>query len=679
VPERAGTDQMRIVNLATTSVGRELVRKTYESFFRHVHFSGLFDVVVTIDPAYNVPGSEVAETRDFFERLPQTQPRVRKVIVEQWDSDIGLERSLRVLLAHCFHRFGVNLEDDWWFFGDVDLDALLHDLADLDATMIGFSSTHLVARGTFERSEELEPVPGTRVPLLRLRPPNWACDYVPLCPNVHDNHCWIPLFTKALAINHAPERCPDERVKEYVRMNGLRDQYKVLWTRDIVVKDTGREWCAERGVTKSLVPEERERTRYGSPSVHLEDGELRLVHSLRMYERALETVPGQTQTFTKRYTSFVPGHYPAYADHGDGAKVVDVDGNVYIDFIGGLGALLLGYNHPGIRRAITSNVRRGTYQSLPTWLEIEASEAVVDCVPSAEMVRFLKTGGEACSAAVSLARHITGRSCLASCGYHGWHDQFEPNQPGAHPLLKAGTACFEVLAEPGAPLSIETVVDRLGGQLACVILALPYGRCCEREHLVRVQCACRQSGALFVLDEVVTGFRLALGGAQQHFDVLPDLTVLSKALGAGMPVSAVCGPRRLMKHMADLYVSTTFGGEILSLACVVAALEDYRTQPVVEHVRSLGTQLQEGLNATARRSGLGIIARGYPSMPYLQFADLAELNARRESVFLAVMAKSGVLFRRGVNFVSFAHSQADVQWAVGKAAAAIEQVAQVDK
>jgi aminotransferase MxcL len=346
--------------------------------------------------------------------------------------------------------------------------------------------------------------------------------------------------------------------------------------------------------------------------------------------------------------------------------VWDVDGNCYLDFIAALGAASLGHAHPLVTAAIRGNVARGVLLSLPTHLEIEAAECVTSIVPNAEQVRFLKTGADACSAAVRLARLITGREAIATCGYHGWHDLFTPGTPGVGP---APSLAFDPFAEG----SLEAVLA--AHRVACVLLALPYDRVMTRERMQHLATLSRESGALFILDEVVTGFRLAPGGAQEFFGVDADLVCLSKGLGAGMPIAAVAGARRHMERFAELHVSTTYGGELLSLAVTIAVLNHYRSSGYAERIASLGMRFAEAVNTRAADLGLAPVVRGYAPIPCLRFAGDEPRHQECARLFVAEAARRGVLFRRDVNFITGAHSEEDIDFAAAACGRALDQVA----
>jgi hypothetical protein len=195
------------LDVLTTSVGRTLIRETFDSFLRCAKFSGRFRFIVTIDPTYGVTDTEVADTLGFLDELPARDERVASVVVERFERNLGLQRSLLVAFAHSKHPVGFHLEDDWRFLTTFDLDALIEDLHEQKATLIALRNTHVSARGTFDRPGECQPVSGSRVALCRLLPPSWASDYLPLCPHVHLRDLWLPAYVRALMTDDDPETC----------------------------------------------------------------------------------------------------------------------------------------------------------------------------------------------------------------------------------------------------------------------------------------------------------------------------------------------------------------------------------------------------------------------------------------------------------------------------------------
>jgi aminotransferase MxcL len=410
-----------------------------------------------------------------------------------------------------------------------------------------------------------------------------------------------------------------------------------------------------------------------SPALGAHGQALVLSRSEALLAEARSIIPGLTQSMMKRPEAFAPGAFPAYLCGGSGALVEDVDGQTYIDFICGLGANTLGHNHPAVVRAITDALGRGLLHSLPAEVELTATRALLGLIPHAEMARFFKTGADATSAAVRLARHLTGRSKVVTIGYNGWHDHFMFDTPGVPAVLREYTLRMPLAAPTDEPALLSLLRER-GPEIAAVLLSVPYNRELSRELVHALRNACSEQGVMFVLDEVVTGFRLARGGAQEYFGVAADFVCLSKGLAAGMPLSAIAGPRDKLARLAELQVSTTFGGELLSLEVCRAALEVYAHSDYVEHVARLGLRLKQGINAFAEERGLPVRVRGYDAIPCFGFAEDLPTHTRIASAFVGAMARRGVLLRRDVNFVGAAHSEAHVDYTIHAACDALREL-----
>ncbi|HLW60631.1 MAG TPA: aminotransferase class III-fold pyridoxal phosphate-dependent enzyme [bacterium] len=382
--------------------------------------------------------------------------------------------------------------------------------------------------------------------------------------------------------------------------------------------------------------------------------------SLAEFRRALAVIPAGSQTNSKRPGRFAFGRYPIYASHGRGGHIWDIDGNEYVDFVMALGPITLGYCYPAVDEAIKVQLGRGIIYSLLAEVEVAAAEAVVAAVPCAEQVRFLKSGGEATSAAARIARAYTGREKVANCGYRGWHDQWmiSGNEEGVPHALRAHTLPFEF----NNLSSLETALDSNRGAVAAVILDPARRDVPAPGFLEGVRELARAHGALLIFDEVVTGFRVALGGAQEYFGVTPDLACFAKGVANGMPLAAVCGSRAVMQAAERLTVTTTYGGEALSLAAAVATINEYRTEKVFAHVWRLGERLMRGLNDAARSAGVAFRCFGLAPMSAMKFDSAApDAEALSWSYFLQETARRGVLFRRGgLNFVAFTHTEQDI-------------------
>ena len=636
-----------IVDITTTSVGRNTIKTTYESFFKHAKFSGKYEFYITIDPSYGVSEKETLEVIEYLETIKKYDC-VYDVHITVFDSPVGLEGALTVLFSQRTHEYGINLEDDWQFFKDFNVDDYINDIEKSKSCMIAFSSTHLQSRDTFLENSGVEVVIVNNNKYLKLIPPNWASDYIPLAPNIHDNYLWTTAYMTGLAMDKNKERCPDERTKEYVRSRNLREKLNVLWTEDIIVEDIGRRWLADHNRTKKILPDKNTNGKVSwNSGIKEHKG---YVRSEYMHDRAIKVIPGQTQTFMKRGGDGY-GKLPLYADKASGCRFFDVDGNCYIDYVAGLGVMQLGYCHPAFNEAIMNHLNKGVYFSLPTWHEIEAAELLQRVIPNAEMSRFLKSGGDACSAAITLARYITNKKGILSCGYHGWHEQFQPMQPGACDDLKQYILEFDIEKD-----KVDEILKKHHNKLACVIVALPYKKEIQASILHRLRKLCNQYGLLFILDDVVTGFRLAVGGAQEYYKFDADIIILSKALSAGAELAAICGKKKYMKKFEKLYVSTTMGGELTSLQCMINAINIYTNTKLIPETHNNASALREFVNKISNKYLNEDILFGYASILYLELS-----NKTKEELLIELLAKNGVYMRSGCNFVTGAHKEEDIR------------------
>ena len=387
------------------------------------------------------------------------------------------------------------------------------------------------------------------------------------------------------------------------------------------------------------------------------------IRSAELWRTACGLIPGGSQTNSKRPHSRLleQGRYPALVDRASGCRVWDPDGNEYIDYLMGMGPIILGYAYPEVDEAVLAALDRGTGYGLPSPLEAQAAEALCRAVPCAEMVRFLKTGAEATSAAARIARAHTGRERIAQCGYHGWHDQWmAPRQePGVPLALREYTLPFTY----NRLETLEKLFADYPGEIAAVMLVATQVEAPDSGYLAAVRDLARENGALLIFDEIVTGFRMARGGAQDYFGVTPDLACFAKAMANGMPLAAVVGPRELMAPVEDLVISTTYGGETLALAALIATAEVMTREPVQTHLWAMGERLMKGLNEAARNQGVSAEMIGYPCMPQLRFGDQkAERVAAMWETFLAALAERGVLTGIGrLWFITYSHTEEDVE------------------
>lgn len=388
---------------------------------------------------------------------------------------------------------------------------------------------------------------------------------------------------------------------------------------------------------------------------------LKLDRSRELRKRAERLIPSCSQTFSKGPTQYVQGVAPAFLARGQGSHVWDVDGNEYIDYPMALGPVILGHNYPAVTEAVDRQAVEGTSFSLPHPLEVEVAELLVEMLPCAEMVRFGKNGSDATSGAVRVARAFTGRDVIACCGYHGWQDWYvgtTTRSKGVPEAVRRLTVPFEY----NNIASLERIFEEHQGEVAAVIME-PVGVVEPRDtFLQQVADLTRREGAVFIYDEVVTGFRLARGGAQEYYGVLPDLACVGKAMANGYPVAAVVGRRDIMALFDEVFFSFTFGGEMVSLAAAKATLQIIRDEPVIEHLWTQGRRLQDGYNELARRFDLPRITEciGLPPRTVAVFRDdQGEESLLRKSLFQQECLLRGILFSGNHN-LCYSHSAADI-------------------
>jgi glutamate-1-semialdehyde aminotransferase len=382
--------------------------------------------------------------------------------------------------------------------------------------------------------------------------------------------------------------------------------------------------------------------------------------SMSWLTRARQVIPGASQTLSKGPEMFVEGAYPVFLERGSGCRVWDVDGNEYVDYILGLASITLGYAYPAVTEAVARQLERGSIFSLPHPLEVEVAERLARVIPCAQMARFLKTGSEANAAAVRVARAATGREVIAYCGYHGWHSWYAVTTPRSKGIPKD----FSRLVVPfdyNDLGSLDRALDEHHGRVAAVIMEPVLLDAPAAGFLAGVKAAAHRHGALVIFDEIVSGFRWAVGGGQQYFGVVPDLAVFGKGMANGLPLAAVVGRAELMNEFEEVFVSSTFGGDTLALAACRATLDEYARAPVIEHLWRMGRRFQDGFTALAGRLGVPARIVGYPVHPKIVIDHRApETQRLLMSLFLQETAKHGVIFHFAGFNISFSHAETDI-------------------
>lgn len=382
--------------------------------------------------------------------------------------------------------------------------------------------------------------------------------------------------------------------------------------------------------------------------------------SKELLARAQKIMHPVTQTLAKGPGQFMRGLAPVYLKSGKGARVWDVDGNEYLDYNMGIGPISLGYAYEKVDQAILSQLQQGITFSLMHELEVELSELVHEIIPNAESIRISKTGADVCSAAVRVARAFTGRKKVLCCGYHGWHDWYigiTSRASGIPEEVKNLTSTFEYN-------NIQSVLDSIDKDTACVILEPFVFEAPKDNFLQRLQQVCKDNGTLLIFDEMWTGFRVALGGAQEYFGIKPDLAVYSKAFANGMPISLLTGRKDVM-HLfeKEVFFFTTFGGEALSLAAAIATIHEMRDKKVSKALEEKGLLLKDGYNKLAASLGMEKQTKcvGYPCRTMVTFDPELGDPLLAKSFVQQEMIKRGILWA-GFHNLCFMHNTEDIYY-----------------
>jgi glutamate-1-semialdehyde 2,1-aminomutase/spore coat polysaccharide biosynthesis protein SpsF len=389
---------------------------------------------------------------------------------------------------------------------------------------------------------------------------------------------------------------------------------------------------------------------------------LKLSASRSWLDRSLKVIPGGAQTFSKKHTQYVEGAAPVFLQKGAGCRVVDVDGNTYVDYVQGLLPNILGYAHPEVNAAVTDQLSCGHSFSLPHPLEVELAERLTQIIPCAEMVRFGKNGSDATSGAVRLARAVTGRDRIACCGYHGWQDWYigsTTRNAGVPEQVRSLTHPFKYNELD----TLEKLFREYPGEIAAVIMEPVNFEEPKPGFLLSVQELAKQNGALLIFDEICSGFHFGLGGAQKLFGVTPDLACFGKAMANGFPISCVVGRSEIMQSFDHIFFSFTFAGEVASIAAAVKVLDILENTDALRRIEANGKVLQDGLNVMIQEAGLHsrISCVGRPQWSLLKFqANGSEDGTVLKNLFQQEAVKRGVLVLSTHNMTA-AHDETAVR------------------
>lgn len=369
----------------------------------------------------------------------------------------------------------------------------------------------------------------------------------------------------------------------------------------------------------------------------------------KLYKESKRHVTSATCTYSKSANRYVEGVYPYFIEGGSGAFVYDLEGNQYIDYPCALGAIILGYSHPYVNDRVIHRIKRGNVFSMPSVHETALSKTISKLIPSMEQMRFLKSGSEAVSAAVKIARAYTGKDVILSNGYHGWHDWSTPITPNA-----AGTP----KSYAGSILSIEyndlASVEahfKAGYEIAAIVLDAYIFSEPDPSYFEKLIKLAHRNGALVIFDEVVTGIRWKDFAVQNSYKVKPDLTCLGKTLANGIPISCVGGKKKIMDVLnKECFVSSTFGGDLIGIEGALATLKVAMDENLPEKIYESGSMLQDGFDDIAFELDLDAKCIGNPARQQLVFPTKAH-----KALFWQECVKRGV-FLGGAQHTNLAHT-----------------------
>ena len=413
---------------------------------------------------------------------------------------------------------------------------------------------------------------------------------------------------------------------------------------------------------------QQDKTPNFKPQIYSSTDSVKENEGLAQLNRAKCLIPWGTQTNGKRPDESMGALTPYFVERAEGCRFLDTAGRWFIDYRSALGPVILGYNHPVVQEAVRKQLDKGVVFSLASPLECEVAEQITRLIPGIEQVRFLKSGNEANQASIRMARAYTGRDVIVTCGYHGHGDWFS-----------CGTGHKEAWAWPregnGVPAALDALVHNVaysdqdgleevfkkrGDKIAALIMVPhDWGISDGKSFVEQARTLTKKHGSLLIFDQILTGFRLGLAGAQEFFGVLPDLSTYGKAIANGFPLAVFGGRREYMSALDQVMITTTHAGETLSLAAAKATLRVMESEPVFEHIRQMGIRLMEGFDALASQSGLPAKSTGLPQAPALSFSDDPDEDQAQRTVFFRELLRQGV-FPSRMFLMSYAHKEGDV-------------------
>ncbi len=411
---------------------------------------------------------------------------------------------------------------------------------------------------------------------------------------------------------------------------------------------------------------------------------------LGLWNKAKSLIPGGNQLLSKRSEMFLPGRWPAYYKKAKGVEVWDLDGNRYIDMsIMGMGNCILGYAHKGINKAVEKALEQGSMCTLNCHEEVELAEKLVELHPWADMVRFARTGGEACAIAVRIGRAFSGRDKIAFCGYHGWSDWYISANladscnldgqllPGLSP--KGVPRALKNTAIPfsyGKLEELKEIIANNQDEIGVIIMEVSRHKKIDLDFLKEIRQIANKIGAVLIFDEISSGFRMSIGGMHTLYNITPDIVVLGKAMANGYPITAVVGKKEVMQSAQDTFISSTFWSERIGFAAALKTINEFEKNNVAKHLIEIGSYISKGLQKIFSSKGLNIEIAGLTSVPVMVIKEKSYLAIK--TVFAQEMLKRGFL-ASNIIYVSYAHTKKIVDRYLNEAGTVFSKIASAIK
>ena len=401
---------------------------------------------------------------------------------------------------------------------------------------------------------------------------------------------------------------------------------------------------------------------------------LNLKRSMELYEESQKLSPGGMMGIRRPY-NFIAGEYPIFIEKGYGGHIIDVDGNDYIDMLCGYGPIILGYHEPEINQAVIEQMELGFCFSMVQEIQNDLQKRLIDLIPSAEMVVLAKTGSDVTSIATRIARAYNDKSKILRCGYHGWHDWCVESHGGVPKQISELTIEFpygdlnilEELLEKDKDVAC-IIITPVGHPLALPVIPPPDG------YLQGVRELADKYNVVLIFDEIRSGFRVAMGGAQERYGVTPDLSVFGKAMANGYPISAVVGKAEFMKVLEKkAFVSSTFFPNCLEMAAAMKCIDILERENVLEDIWSRGQVFLNRLTKLVEDSRVPATVSGIPPMPYITFDKADDQYKERRNLFYTETIRRNLFIQPYHHwYIAYRHTNEDLEYALNVIAEALE-------